>query len=276
MEVMDINIVGSTEEIPKTENQRRRLKLKRSNSICKAPADVWNYWDVSPHEVKVVTASKSSSSNTQSKNNTSTYNNVKLKKIKKKKLNDSSTPRDPMLIESPTMEPGQDPNNDTEINENENENENENDRENEKMDLNEIIIDETHKIEDENIQNIQLNTTNQDNDNDNHNQNDSLHLNDNDTWNGNVEIQIQEQNDNKEQNIQVTELNNNKNNENIIELKQDLIQKNTSTTIVNWKKISVYVGTTVSIIGGAYVCYQTIGHGYLQNHILSKWFKRNK
>jgi len=254
MEKMDVINAASAQEIPKTENKRRRLKLKRTNSICKAPLDVWDYWDVSPHEVKVDT-SKSLLSNTQSKNIASTYNGIKLKKFKKKKLNDSSTPRDPMLIESPTMEPGQDPN---DKNEHENENEDENDRDTEK------IMDERHKIEDENIQNIELNTTNQDNDN--HNENDSFHLNTNLTSDSNVEIQ--------EQNVEIIELNNNdKNNENINEFKEELI-KNTSIPKVNWKKISVYVGTTVSIIGGAYVCYQTIGYGYVQH--ISKWFKRNK
>jgi len=213
---MDVISGAPTQEIPKTENKRRRLKLKRTNSICKAPLDVWDYWDVSPHEVKVDT-SKSSISNTQSKNIASTYNGIKLKKFKKKKLNDSSTPRDPMLIESPTMEPGQDPN---DKNEHENENEDENDRDTEK------IMDERHKIEDENIQNIELNTTNQDNDN--HNENDSSHLNTNPTSDSNVEIQ--------EQNVQIIELKNNaKNNENRNEFKEELI-KNTSIPKVNWKK----------------------------------------
>jgi len=84
MEKMDVINAASAQEIPKTENKRRRLKLKRTNSICKAPLDVWDYWDVSPHEVKVDT-SKSLLSNTQSKNIASTYNGIKLKKFKKKK-----------------------------------------------------------------------------------------------------------------------------------------------------------------------------------------------
>jgi len=82
--------IPKTEEVPKSEKQRRRLSLKRTNSICKVPLDIWDYWNVSPHEVTVIVDAPSSSNiqsvqstTEQSDNNTPSYNGVKLKKVKK-------------------------------------------------------------------------------------------------------------------------------------------------------------------------------------------------
>jgi len=174
------------------------------------------------------------------------------------------------------------------------------------IDIDKNIIDEKSNIHMENDEkniNILSNSTNQNNDlNKRDNNNIITNINDINTLNQNVPVDLYPNNtvdvnsDNKKESIEdkrdiikkdpieTVDNNNNNNNEYNNSLEKQIIDnckqdinniKNESQNKSNLKKISVYVGSTVTIMGGIYFLYQHFGHGYFK-HKVSTWLKQGK